>query len=122
MNTEQIQIPARVEEYVRAVIFMEEVTPRYRQQEAERVRGLWQALMADPPQAGGLDWAEIVADWHDDYHHWLDTPTDEVLRGVREVAAGYLEQAEYAECRACGRAAWLGTVGDCSECEGTDDE
>lgn len=117
MNAQQIQIPERVEEYVRAVIFAEEVNPRHQDAAMWRVREMWQALMADPPRDGGLDWAEVVADWHGVYVHDIDMTTADILRGVRLMAAAYLEQTEYGECGTCGRAAWLGTVGDCSECD-----
>ena len=106
-----------MEEYVRAVIYAEEAGEQYQPREFERVRGLWRGLMEDPPRDGGLDWAEVVADWHGVYVHDIDMTTADILRGVRDIAEIYLEQTEYGECGTCGRAAWLGTVGDCSECD-----
>lgn len=118
MRTENITIPDKVTEYVRAVIFMEELPSQYQQREAERVRGLWEELNARPfyPPTG-VDWSEVVADWHGDYLHDPDMTTDEIMEGLREIAEGYAEQTEYDDCRTCGRTAWLGTVGDCSECD-----
>lgn len=125
MNTTDVQIPDRVRAYVIEVIRTEEASEQYQNDPRLRanLRAMWEELNASPfyPPTG-VDWSEVVADWEGDYVHDPDMTTDEIMKGLREIAKGYVEQTEYGECNTCGRAAWLGTVGDCSECEETDDE
>lgn len=120
MNATEIQLPDKVMAYVIEVIRTEEAGEQYRQDPRlhAHLRAMWEDLNASPfyPPTG-LDWAEVVADWQGDYIHDRDRTTQEILDGVREIAEGYIEQSEYDNCRTCGRAAWLGTVGDCSECD-----
>ncbi len=118
MTTTQIQLPDSVTEYVRAVIICEEIHEPDKARATQVLREMWQDLNASPFYCPtGLDWAEIVADWHGDYVHDPAMTTAQILDSVRDVADTYLDQWETGECVSCGSGGWVDTIGLCSDCE-----
>lgn len=114
MDTAQINIPLAVQAYIKHRLEGDrcgEISPDLKQD--------WESVKTIRDfSRPWLDWAELVAEW--DYERYELDYAVEVER-LRSIITRHWEQAEYGDCQVCGASAWVNPIGQCSDCDGTNE-